>query len=406
MSAVLKNEVRGIMYEIGSEFNFEKASRRQDLVALLSETAQNNDRYAEFLRCGRDAIGFVADDIIAKNKDEIRVLMPALACDSMVRPFEVRGIKVEYYKLSPELTVDEGYLTEKINNIAGEKITPVVLIMNFFGSAGIANISKAIKDACRGAIIIEDVTHILLEPEKYIVKDILADYHVGSIRKWLGVPDGAVAISSTEFVMGALTGETDFTGLRTEALIEKSEYLDNGDQELKAHFRKLLSDAEDSLSDGLDPYHMSDVSAEYLSDLNIENIKNRRRANYKNLYRLLKEAPLFDKAYKLLPEIPANDDEYEYTPFMLPIVLDIDFMKRSAITDEGKNITRDGFERRLAKRGVYAPVLWPISKEAADTCANSGSFSDNMLAFWIDQRYSRFDMERVAEILRDELSRL
>ena len=128
--------------------------------------------------------------------------------------------------------------------------------------------------------------------------------------------------------------------------------------------------------------------------------------NYKNLYRLLKEAPLFDKAYRLLPEIPANDDEYEYTPFMLPIVLDIDFMKRSAITDEGKSITRDGFERRLAGRGVYAPVLWPISKEAADTCANSGSFSDNMLAFWIDQRYSRFDMERVAEILRDELSRL
>ena len=69
MSEVLKNEVRGIMYEIGSEFNFEKASRRQDLVALLSETAQNNDRYAEFLRCGRDAIGFVADDIIAKNKE-------------------------------------------------------------------------------------------------------------------------------------------------------------------------------------------------------------------------------------------------------------------------------------------------------------------------------------------------
>ncbi len=397
------------MYEIGSEFNFEKTSKRQDFVALLSETAQKKDRYAEFLRCGRDAIGFIADDIIAKSEDEVWVLMPALACDSMERPFEVRGLKVSYYKLNEDLSVDVNDLTAKIKEIAGGnaygKITPAVLLMNYFGCTKIAQAIKAVRDTCTDAVIIEDVTHILMEPEKYLGQSDMADYHIGSIRKWLGVPDGAVAISSSEFVMGALTGETDFTALRTQALIEKTEYLDDGDQELKAHFRKLLSDAEDSLSDGLDPYHMSDVSAEYLSDLNIGNIRNRRRANYRNLYRLLKEAPLYNKAYRLLPEIP-QDDDYETTPFMLPIILDVDFMKRSAITDEGKNITRDGFERRLAERGVYAPVLWPVSKEAAETCENTRNFSENMLAFWIDQRYSRFDMEHVAEILNEELSRL
>ena len=87
-------------------------------------------------------------------------------------------------------------------------------------------------------------------------------------------------------------------------------------------------------------------------------------------------------------------------------VLDIDFMRRSAITEEGKNITRDEFEQRLAKRGVYAPVLWPISKEAASTCENAKTFSEHMLAFWIDQRYSRFDMVQIAEVFYDELSRL
>ena len=398
------------MYEIGSEFNFLKTSKRQNLVASLSEIAQNNDRYAEFLRCGRDAIGFIADDVIAKNDDEIRVLMPALACDSMVRPFEVRGLGISYYALGENLSVDENDLIGKISEITGddneEKVTPVILLMNFFGCTRISEVTKKIKDTCRKAIIIEDVTHILMDPDKYLVQDILADYHVGSIRKWLGVPDGAVAISSTEFVMGALTGETDFTALRTEALIEKTEYLDNGDQELKAHFRKLLSDAEDSLSDGLDPYHMSDVSADYLSDLDTGYIRTRRSANYRNLYKMLKEAPLCDKAYRLLPEIPESDNGYESTPFMLPIVLDVDFLRRSAITDDGKAITRDDFEKRLAQRGVYAPVLWPISDEAGKVDENARHFSENMLAFWIDQRYNRFDMEQVAEILNDELSRL
>ena len=95
-----------------------------------------------------------------------------------------------------------------------------------------------------------------------------------------------------------------------------------------------------------------------------------------------------------------------HTPFMLPIVLDIDFMRRSAITDEGKSITRDGFERKLAERGIYAPVLWPILDGARSTCENSAHFSDNMLAFWIDQRYDRFDMEQIAAVLNEELGRL
>ncbi|WP_408070035.1 hypothetical protein [Butyrivibrio sp. JL13D10] len=396
------------MYEIGSEFNLEKKSMREDLVALLSGEAQRSNRYSEFLRCGRDAIGFVADDIIAKVNDPIRVLMPALSCDSMVKPFEVRGLNVDYYKLQEDLSVNEGELIEMLSNIASgdEETTPVILLMNFFGMSDISDVVRRIKESCSKAIIIEDITHVLLEPESYLMKDSFADYHVGSIRKWLGVPDGAVAISKTEFVMGALTGETDFTALRTQALIEKSEYLDNGDQELKDHFRKLLSDAEDSLSDGLDPYHMSDVSSEYLSDLNIENIRSRRSANYRNLYRLLKNAPLCDKAYRMLPEIEDSGDGYRSTPFMLPIMLDIDFMRRSAITEEGKNITRDSFEKMLAKRGVYAPVLWPVSDEAAEICDNSKNYSENMLAFWIDQRYSRFDMENVAAIVSEELGKL
>lgn len=404
------------MYEIGSEFNLERNAERSNFIEDLTEVAETAGRHIEFLRCGRDAIGFVADDIIAGFQDDgigradggYKAFLPALACDSMVLPFEVRGYEIVYYKVGEDLKIDEADLLEKLD-AAGDNnnFRPVVLIMNYFGVSDISVIANVIKDKYQDSVIVEDVTHILMDEQSFLGDSSVADYHVGSIRKWLGVPDGAFAISKREFLMGALTGETDFTALRREALLEKTEYLDNGDAELKAHFRSLLSDAEDSLSDGLDPYHISDDSADILSDIDVTMIRHRRSVNYSFLYKALSDLPLCGKAYRLLPEIAkAEDGGLLHTPFMLPIVLDIDFMRRSAITEEGKNITRDDFERKLAQRGVYAPVLWPILEDARNACGKSAKFSDNMLALWIDQRYDRFDMEQVALVLNEELGRL
>ncbi len=402
------------MFEIGSEFHFEEINERENLIKVFKKVSEKAGRYVEFLRCGRDAIGFVADDIIARCEnhsgddaaDKQIVFIPALSCDSMVRPFEVRNFDVRYYKLKDDLCVDEEDLLERIKEAdsEGDGRNITVLVMNFYGIADTGKTSEAIKNKFTNTHIIEDVTHIIMEPESYVRKDNCVNYQVGSIRKWMGISDGAIAISDSEFLMGALTGDSDFTELRRVALSEKAEYLRNGDQELKDHFRKLLSDAEDSLQDGLDPYIMTDESAEYLENIDALSICEKRYDNYHNLYGLLKAIPLCGKAFDLIAE--SGKSEAAATPFMLPIVLDIDFMRRSAITEEGKNITRDQFEKKLALRGVYAPVLWPISEAAADTCDFSKKFSENMLAFWIDQRYDRFHMEYVAEVLGEELSRL
>ncbi|WP_026526761.1 hypothetical protein [Butyrivibrio sp. VCD2006] len=404
------------MYEIGSEFNLERDAQRRNLLGDFTEAAEAAGRYIEFLRCGRDAIGFVADDIIAGFQDDgisrgdggYKAFLPALACDSMVLPFEVRGYDIVYYKVGDDLSIDAENLLEKLDAASGsDDFRPVVLIMNYFGITETSVIADVIKDKYKDSVIIEDVTHLLMDEQGCFNGSSATDYHVGSIRKWLGVPDGAFAVSKKEFLMGALTGETDFTALRRDALLEKTEYLDNGDEELKTHFRSLLSDAEDSLSDGLDPYHISDVSADILSDIDVAKIRYRRSVNYSILYKKLLDLPLCGKAFRALPEIAKTEDgDLKHVPFMLPIVLDVDFMRRSAITDEGKSITRDGFERKLAERGIYAPVLWPILDGARSACEKSAYFSDNMLAFWIDQRYDRFDMEQVARAFNEELSKL
>ena len=90
-------------YEVGSEFNYIKPDMAQgdSLPKLFEETG----RTAKYLRCGRDAIGFIAEDIALKQAQkgndsfEKIVYMPALSCDSMVEPFRMHGYKVVFYNI-------------------------------------------------------------------------------------------------------------------------------------------------------------------------------------------------------------------------------------------------------------------------------------------------------------------
>ena len=53
------------------------------------------------LRSGRDAL-----KAIAREYPPCIALLPALACDSMVRPFEQYGHNVRYYKLNSDFSIN------------------------------------------------------------------------------------------------------------------------------------------------------------------------------------------------------------------------------------------------------------------------------------------------------------
>lgn len=266
---------------------------------------------------------------------------------------------------------------------------PVVLTMNLYGCADQRKYNEMLRRKYPQLVLVEDVTHLLLNPELYDTES--ADYCIGSIRKWMGVPDGAVVISSSGMIHAAMqTEETKFTRLRAQAQHLKADYLDLGDPELKTRFRGMLSEAENSLEDGRHPHEMTALSRELLSHVDLSRMRYRRSVNYHCLYSLLRNMTECGQYFRLLPEVPE-----EIAPFTLPVILNPDRLP------EGQS--RDAFERCLAARGVYAPVLWPIDDRARSACAVSAEIADQMLAFWIDQRYDRFDMEHVAEVFREEL---
>lgn len=386
-------------YEVGSEFNYIKPDMAQgDSIPKLFE---KTGRTAKYLRCGRDAIGFIAEDIAIKqarkgnDSFEKIVYMPALSCDSMVEPFRMHGYKVVFYKLEKNLKIARESLLDIDQHKAS--FAPVILTMNLFSMADQRDVNKAIKTAYPQAIIVEDITHILLTPDHYDLEN--ADYQIGSIRKWFGLADGAVVLTGDkEFLAKAKKGETSFTTMRTQAMTEKTAYIENPDQELKAHFRGLLSDADDALDNGLTIYEISEQSYSDIQHAPVKEMMERRSENYHHLYRKFEEiltnmscdagADRQQSPFTLLPEAPAD-----VTPFMLPIL----------VNERVVGCSRDEFERKLAQKGVYAPVLWPIEEEAAGTCAVSKDFSEHMLGFWIDHRYNTEHMDYVAEVLKESL---
>ncbi len=381
------------MYEIGSEFHYEEPVQEENLLQLFDSFHD-----VRFMRCGRDAIGLIADDILKHESrlkpEDCTAFLPALSCDSMYLPFTVRGFQVMFYALQENLLIDMDSLEKQMRGVKH----PVILTMNLYGCADQRKANAILRKKYPNAILIEDVTHILLDPMLYDTDAM--DYCIGSIRKWMGVPDGAVVISNNGSIQAhADKAETDFTHFREQALRLKTDYLDMGDPELKNRFRGMLAEAEDSLKDGCYPHEMTASSKERLSHTDLNRMRHRRTVNYHILYTLLQNMQECGDYFTLLPEVPE-----EVTPFTLPIVLNPDKLRADeAVTAREPGALRDVFEKHLAGYGIYAPVLWPIAGEARKICTVSEKIADNMIAFWIDQRYSRFDMEHAAEIFRKTL---
>ncbi len=482
------------MREIGSEYYMESSDGDSDLTELLSGAAHNAGCGIRFLRCGRDALGFIADEIAGAGAGDAvateaaaqvdyagtpdaaavaaktdgegtprTLYIPALCCDSMVLPFLKRGWNIEYYRLNPDLSADTEHLkdlidgdtdaarnvtaadaaadacrsdtsadadgignaTDAARNDAAKDIAPVVLVMNYYGITDVASVKSFIRERYPHSIMIEDVTHQVFSPAQFMGGEIRADYVIGSIHKWLGVPDGSFVIGPADMAdvpampdasivsnasdpadvpatsTASNSNESDFTRLRRQALLEKKDYIfsDDRPQTLKDHFRELFGEAEDSLEDGIHPMPMSDAAREVLGSADLPDIRAHRIENFTVLRECMSSDPLCGEMYEILnPDAPVPD-----CPFMLPIVMHIDRIRENSHTAAGQSITRDRFENKLAARGVYAPVLWPIDAQAAEVCDVSGRFAQNMLAFYIDHRYDADDMRYAAEVFADEL---
>ncbi len=325
-----------------------------------------------WLRSGREALHLVALNLNPIKNLPI-VLMPAYCCHSMVDPFEKAGWKVEYYRLNEDLTVDLDYLTNALAN----GFPKAVLSMNFYGSASTKEAVDCIKKSNPECKVIEDFSHCTFSLAG--IYNSRVDYYVTSIRKSVGVCDGSVIISKEPLDESFVEeGETEFVSSRRDCQKIKAEYTYSQDKEQKGLFFPELRRQEGELDAFAGVHRISMTGKEMLGVLDGEMISYARRCNMKHILELLDGK---------VENVPGIERCLDGAPFSLPILL--------------KN--RDEVQQKLAKRGVYAPVLWPICDQARETCSVSARMADEMLSIPVDQRYNYDDIEEIAKIILETI---
>ena len=324
-------------------------------------------RELTYLRTGREALMYASCN--CKPGKEAVILCPAYCCWSMTAPFEFTGWTIVYYRLNDDLTIDEDYLDSLLRGCRPDAI----LTMNFYGSADTRAAITKVKAFNDKITVIEDFSHCTFCLDKIFNEQV--DFYVTSIRKSIGVCDGALVLSKKTTKRAYIGIEApDFGILRKGAQKMKGRYAFSKSHDDKDVFLSELRQGEEMI-DKLDGVHpISEISKRMIASINGEEIAFARRENMKHLWALLNGK---------IKMIPGLERSFNGAPFSLPILVE----------------NRDAVQKQLAQKGVYAPVLWPIDEKARKTCEVSAYVSDHMLSIPIDQRYNYDDIEDIASIV-------
>lgn len=244
--------------EFGS--NFELANSVGDGTLLIDD---NNTVY---LRTAREAIYY-----ICKSNKLQTVLMPALCCASMVQPFIQSEIEVRYYKIKYDFTIDYVDLQKKLKDNA------FIFVMNYYGIKSFDSmLLRDIAASHENIQIIQDCTQHIFTGCLY---DDIADYWIGSIRKWVPIADGAFLASKKHKLKNYLRIAHDDDGFvenTFQAMQLKQQYLANGDENTKQLYREKFGNCMAQLKESIVLHSMSDISKELFSKtVNCANIGNR-----------------------------------------------------------------------------------------------------------------------------------
>lgn len=315
-------------------------------------------------RSGRDAM-----KQMARALPGMKILLPALCCESMILPFTLNGCPVEFYRLNDDLTGSEGDVLSKAG--AGT----VLLYMTYFD---ILPFTPAFLEKLRqrGVFLLEDRTQDILMPRRGGFRP---DATVASLRKWAAMPEGGLLKTSMKLPEAGT--DSRFGALRREAMDEKGEYLKSGRPELKESFLEKLHQADRLLDESGEPVAMSRENRMYLEELDFEKILSARRSNAAVLER---ELAAQKEAGRLRPLSDSRNTAGLYYGLLLE--------------------NRDEVQRYMAERGIYCPVIWPIPEMAAGVCESCEYISGHILALPCDQRYGGRDMEHIAGVLRAALA--
>lgn len=322
-----------------------------------------------WMSTGRSATRLVLQTILQRNPQMKRIaLLPPFTCHTVIEPFLELGFEIH------TLPIDSGLITtpEEITQAIVETQATVLLVHRYYGFDTLPGFNSAIEDMQRqGVLVIEDCTQCLYSTFERSE----ADYYVGSIRKWCGVPDGGFAVCREgQFNNKPKCSDMALESAKREACELKYAYMFNG-IDCKPESKKRYREAEHILDTQSSFYAIGKLSALIQTNLDRKSLTEKRRENYSILARELQN--------HLAIQLVFNEFPVDVIPLYMPV-----FVRN-----------RDEVQSLLADNAVYAPVVWPKADCCPLVCPEADELYNHLLCIPIDQRYDSDDMKRILNIL-------
>lgn len=294
------------------------------------------------LNTGRNALEYILRSI----GDVKRVYLPYYTCEVVLEPLRKLNIPWTFYHTDSKFEI-----SYRIDPAKGEYI----IANNYFGIKD-AYIST-LADKFGERLIVDCAQTLFAKP----LPGIKAFY---STRKFVGVADGGVAYLGTESDDKVQVTEYDCTACHDSHLAKRRELgAEAGFADYQENERKLENQ----------PIRwMSDKTKDILEHINFDNVKARRRDNYRILNEALKDR-------NILP-LPAADS------FSCPMVYP--YM-------EG---TDSGIRKKLIENRIFVAKYWPNVVKTVDYEFESG-MADGVIPLPCDQRYGEAEMRKIIQVI-------
>lgn len=291
-----------------------------------------------FVNSGRHALEYVL-----KTIPRIDCLyIPNYTCRVVKVLIEKLSIRYEEYEITKDFRLAKDI---ELGNY------DYILYTNYFGilDSYVFDLSKTYGDK----LIVDNAQALFSKPIERIRT-------VYSPRKFIGVADGGIAYSPTEFI-GDLE-ETDISVERSAYLLSRFDYPSIKGYAASKDSNKTIEEV------GLKK--MSNLTKSIYKSVDFAFIKERRVQNFIYLHK-----HLCDINEICIPSL----DDFE-CPMVYPLYVD-----------------REGLQKKLIDNGIFVAVYWPYVIQTCKEDSVAVDLAKHIIALPIDQRYGQKEMEYIVE---------
>lgn len=314
------------------------------------------------LMSGRCAIYYCLRDLMLTDQKRVAYL-PSYDCETVLGCFVKAGYEIHYYDFDKNLSP-----------VFEEEMIPQISVLLVCGYYGYPTYDENFVKKCKasGVSVIVDTTHTAFSPLPACPD---SDYIAVSLRKWMGVASGGLAIKRKgTFGVKPIPINKEKFSLRDQALQSRETYEHTGNEDYNKEGNDVFWKAEFMLREIFDIQEGDEASLKTILHYTFRDAIRKRQENYRYLLEHLPERS------DIRPVFPYLSDDI--CPMFFPFFVE----------------NRDALIKHLADRHIPPKVYWPVPPFVkVEDYPGAQYIYSHIMSVSCDERFNTDDMQKIVE---------